>query len=81
MTVIALGVALTNVCALVSVPPAPTLIVTSSPVTSVISRNLPAAGSVDLGYVWLVALPSKAQVNVSELSSSLMKSPSSRLCP
>ena len=40
-----------------------------------IGKNLPLRGSVGLGYEWLVLLPSKAQVKVKELSSSLTISP------
>ena len=44
-------------------------------VLSEITRSLPEAGSVDLGYEWLVALLSLAQVNVRALSAILILSP------
>ena len=44
-------------------------------VTDLIVNHLSLAGSVDLGYVWLVACTSLAHVNVNELSSNLTFSP------
>ena len=58
-----------------------TLTTKVSVVTLVIPNHCPWTGSDDLGYVWSVVCWSFAQVNVKELSASLILSPLENPCP
>ena len=58
---------------------APTFIVNVFASCAVSGRTCADAGSVDLGYVWVVALPSLVHVNVIELSEIITESPATSI--